>query len=47
MLERWARKGTIPMYSGLIDELHKCAEEIAAINRRPRDAVGGDKEIQL
>ena len=46
MLERWARKGSIPMYSGLIDGLRECAEEISAASRK-RGAVGGDKEIQL
>lgn len=46
MLERWARKGSIPTYSGLIDGLRECAEEISAINRR-QGVVGGDKEIQL
>ena len=46
MLERWARKGNIPMYSGLIDGLRECAEEISAASRKKK-IVGVDKEIQL
>ena len=41
MLERWAHKGVVPMYSGLIDGLRKCAEEISAMNRS-RGVGNGD-----